>query len=41
MYDALIYLSKWGGVKASDYPYVAGGYGKVSGYPLIRGICSD
>ena len=26
---------------ASDYPYVAGGYGSSSGTPLVGGICTD
>ena len=41
MFDALHYFSKWGGVKASDYPYIAGGYGQTTGFPLVRGICTD
>ena len=41
MEDALLYFSKVGGVLGANYPYIAGGYGKVSGTPKVRGICTD
>ena len=41
MFDAAHYFSKLGGVRAADYPYIAGGYGQTAGNPLIRGICTD
>jgi len=41
MLDALNYYSKVGGVLGANYPYVAGGYGRISGSPKVRGICTD
>ena len=41
MKDPLLFYSTVGGVKETNYPYVAGGYGSRSGYPTVHGICTD
>ena len=41
MQDATGYYAKLGGVRSSDYPYIAGKYGTLAGTPLIRGVCTE
>jgi serine protease len=41
LYDSLLHLAIRGSVRESDYPYVGGSYGTRTGYPIVRGLCTD
>jgi C1A family cysteine protease len=39
--DALTFLAAVGSVLRSNYPYIAGSFGPVGGYPYTPGICNE